>query len=380
MPTAVALDMLGFGMLIPDVQLRADAIGLKGWQIGFVLSSMFLVQSIVSPLWGRFGDRTGRRRVFLLCTLLSAGSMAIYAVASSASLILASRICAGLGAANVSSAYALLSVGTTDGNRSAGLGRLGAASMLGLSLGPVLGGQLVTLGGQALLGATGAISSLLAVTVVALLLPIDTPSEDSKDTPRKHPLDLLRSVPKLAVIAGIATVAWFALASLEGTFGRLIKHNLGFGQREFGYIFGFESLLGFGVQVALVGWVSKHASSRRILSLSYLSMAVGLGLMPVAPSFGFLLLTSVFYAVGSGLANPKINELAAEATPEDRRGEAYGLLQSTRSLGFILGPALGGLLFDHAVWWPYALAAAVCLVAGGASLALVPNLPKQSPA
>lgn len=373
LPIAVALDMLGFGMLIPDVQLRAEAIGLRGWQIGFVLSSMFLVQSIVSPAWGRYADRTGRRRVFILCTLLSASSMGIYAIATNSWLILASRVCAGLGAANVSSAYALLSVSTPEEKRSEAMGRMGAASMLGLSLGPAIGGQLVAHGGQMLLGLVGAMSSAMAVLLVTFCISVDTPANYEGQEGKKRSLELLRSVPALAVIAGIATVAWFALASLEGTFGRLIKHNLGLGQKEFGLIFGFESLLGFLVQIALVEWVSKRASSRRILALSYLSMGIGLGLMPVAPSFGFLLLTSVFYAVGSGLANPKINELAADATPEARRGEAYGLLQATRSLGFILGPALGGLLFDHAVWAPYALAAAVCALAAASAMALAPK-------
>ena len=83
-----SLDLVGFGMLIPSVQLRAERLGARGWLIGALLSSMFVVQTIASPLWGSLSDRVGRKPVVLACTALSAISMLVYAQASSVWVIL----------------------------------------------------------------------------------------------------------------------------------------------------------------------------------------------------------------------------------------------------------------------------------------------------
>ncbi|MES1227148.1 MAG: MFS transporter, partial [Armatimonadota bacterium] len=119
---AVFLDMLGFGMLIPGVQLRLESFGAQGWLIGLVQSSTFMIQTLVSPLWGRFGDQVGRKTVFVTCTMLSALSMGIYAVAPSVLLIALSRVVAGFGGANVSAAQALVAGSAED--RTANLGRI----------------------------------------------------------------------------------------------------------------------------------------------------------------------------------------------------------------------------------------------------------------
>src|SRR5438093_13036469 len=77
---SIFLDLVGFGMTFPDVQLRAQQYGAPGWMIGAILASYYLVQMIVSPRWGRLSDRTGRKPVLLTCGVLSAASMVIYAL------------------------------------------------------------------------------------------------------------------------------------------------------------------------------------------------------------------------------------------------------------------------------------------------------------
>src|ERR1051326_4855139 len=77
---AIFLDLVGFGMTFPDVQIRAQQYGAPGWMIGTVLASYYLVQMVAPPRWGRLSDRIGRKPVLLLCGLLSAASMVIYAL------------------------------------------------------------------------------------------------------------------------------------------------------------------------------------------------------------------------------------------------------------------------------------------------------------
>ncbi|HZH99381.1 MAG TPA: MFS transporter, partial [Fimbriimonadaceae bacterium] len=88
---AVFLDLVGFGMAFPDIQLRAEAFGAPGRIIGLLLASYFVTQIIASPMWGRLSDRVGRKPVLLVCTALSMLSMVAYAFSDNLWGILLSR-------------------------------------------------------------------------------------------------------------------------------------------------------------------------------------------------------------------------------------------------------------------------------------------------
>ena len=101
-----------------------------------------------------------------------------------------------------------------------------------------------------------------------------------------------------------------------------------------------------------------------MLRLGYLLQGIGLGITPFMPNLPALFGASTLFAVGTGLANPTLNTLCSEATPEPRQGEMFGLLQSARSFGFLFGPILGGFLFDWRPASPYLLAASVSIAVG----------------
>ncbi len=361
---AVFLDLVGFGMLIPDVQLRAEAMGAKGWLIGLLLASMFVTQLIFSPRWGAASDRLGRKKVFLACTGLSALGMLVYGLHDSLLFILVSRVLGGLGGANVAVANAWIADLAQGEDQAKAMGRLAAATTSGLILGPVVTSVLAQAEALPWLGATGFVFSALGLVLVALFVP-DTPPTAERSPGRRPIIDLriLSDLPQLRAMALIALVAWFSLAMLQGTFGRLIHLNLGYGQREFGLIFGYESLLEVVAQGVLLGWLTSKIADRHLLRAAYLFQGIGLAMTPFMPDLLALFGASTFYALGVGLASPLVNTLCSRLTPEDRQGEMFGTLQGARSVGFMIGPVLGGVLFDVAPSGPYVLAGVVCVAA-----------------
>lgn len=363
-------------MIFPDIQLRAEKMGAAGWLIGTMLASTFVVQLIASPQWGRLSDRLGRKPVLVTCSALSAAGLFVYGVAASIPLLLLSRVVSGLGGANVAIAQALVSDGTPEAERTVEMGRLGAAISLGLIAGPVAGGFLGHVSGLAVGMSAGASSGLGALLIVLFVRanPRLFPSEESSDSPRKRrglfDLALLRELKTLRALVIVAAVAWFSLAMLEGTFGRLIEKTLQFDQRQFGIVFGYESMLGFLVQAFFIARIAKRVRDDRLLRMSYVLQGLGLGLTPFTYLFpvaagwlGILLFFSTLYAVGSGFANPTLNSLCSKIAPPDRQGELFGLLQGARSIGFVIGPILGGALFDVGFALPYLFAAVTCVVA-----------------
>lgn len=377
---AIFLDLVGFGMAFPDVQLRAEAFGAPGWLIGAVLSSYFIVQFVVSPRWGALSDHIGRKPVLLVCTALSALSMLVYAFAGSVWLILLSRVLAGLAAANVIVGQAYLADITPEDERKAAMGRVSGAVLLGLIAGPAIGGELAARGGNYLMGITAASASTLSLLWILVGVKAMPPASERRPGARDpFGLKLLKESPQLARLFGVYVAGWFSLACLEGTFGRLIERLFGYGQREFGYIFGFESLLGALTGFFLV-WLTRRLSEAATLRAGYVLQGIGLGMNPLAPwiagwlvaaglphamapGFVALLLASVLYSLGSGVTNPTLMALASKSVNAERQGELFGLLQVARAAGFFIGPVLGGMLFDLAPAAPYVLACAVSLLA-----------------
>ncbi|MBV6458432.1 MAG: Tetracycline resistance protein, class C [Fimbriimonadaceae bacterium] len=360
---AIFLDLVGFGMIIPDIQTRAERLGAAGPVIGLLLASYFVVQILVSPKWGILSDRIGRKPVLVGCGLLSALSMVAYGLATTLWWILAARILAGLAAANVAVAQAYIADKTTLDERTAAMGRVGAAITTGLILGPALGGQLAKFGGNQAVGFVAAGFSLLGAVWIAMAVPHVAPTAERK--PGKGPVidfRLLKDVREVRPLIILAIAAFFALACLEGTFGRLIKQNLGLGEDAFGWIFSYESVLGVVVQAALLPWIVRQLQPTATLRTGFVLQGVGLALTPFAPNLAALFGCSTLYAVGVGLANPTINSLGSALTPENRQGELFGLLQAARSGGFIIGPILGGAMFDWMPAAPYLLAGAVSVV------------------
>jgi MFS family permease len=109
--------------------------------------------------------------------------------------------------------------------------------------------------------------------------------------------------------------------------------------------------------------VKAWLGDRRMLLLAFVFQGAGLAAMPFARSLFVLLGGATIYALGNGLLGPAINGWCSRVTPERRQGAMFGLLQSARSLGFMVGPALGGALFDFSPTAPYLLAGAVSALA-----------------
>ncbi len=384
-------------MVFPDIQTRAERflraepllhrLASPGVWIGVLLATGFVLQLLASPRWGRLSDRAGRRGVFVACQALSAFALLVYGRADTYALLLLSRVLSGLGAANVAVAQAYLADLTTAETRAGGMGRVSAAVSAGLVAGPAAGGFLAHLGGNRLLGLVGAsLSAAGALAAYLTMRPtVARPREEAVRRPKAAlDLSLLARVPAIRPLVLVSVVASFALATLEGTFGRLIARMLGYGELQFGIVFSYESLLSVAMGAFGLAWLARRLTQTRLLRLAFGLQGVGLALNPLAgplhpavPGMATLLFASTLYALGSGAANPTISAATSRAVPEDRQGELFGLLQIARNFGFVVGPVLGGRLFDLAPAAPYLFAGAVSLAA---ALAVPRAAPDPGPA
>src|SRR5438067_2377179 len=94
------------------------------------------------------------------------------------------------------------------------------------------------------------------------------------------------------------------------------------------------------------------------------SAALALAMLPLAASWSGIYACAFGLARGHGLSQPSVASLISRNAPPDTQGGALGVSQSAASLARVLGPAMGGALFQQvAPGAPYIVAAGLSLAA-----------------
>jgi EmrB/QacA subfamily drug resistance transporter len=197
------------------------ALGASLTQAQWINAAYLLSLSSLVLVGGAMGDRFGIARVFSLgIGIFIAGSMAC-AVALTPELMIAARAVKGVGAAlMVPGSMAMVSRAYPRAERGRALGLWAAASTLTTALGPVLGGMLVTWGGE--LGWRLIFALNLPLGLLALwLIRGRTPGDIGKPGIRVDVIGALFATSGLGLMAWALTepeapalVALAALASL----------------------------------------------------------------------------------------------------------------------------------------------------------------------
>ncbi|GAB4256400.1 MAG: MFS transporter [Thermoleophilia bacterium] len=111
--------------------------------LGWIPTSYVLATAAVLVPFGKVGDIYGRKRIYVLGTLVVAVASLLSALAPSAFWLLVFRVVAGVGSAMIfGTGLAIVTAVFPPGERGRAMGINVAAVYLGASLGPVLGGLL----------------------------------------------------------------------------------------------------------------------------------------------------------------------------------------------------------------------------------------------
>ena len=173
---------------------------------------------------------------------------------------------------------------------------------------------------------------------------------------------------RAAVIFVFITVAldMIALGVIAPVFVPLVEQFLhGDVQRTatvvgvFGAVF---ALMQF-VWAPLFGVLSDRVGRRPVIVLSNIGMAADYAVMALAPGLAWLLVGRVISGVTSATATAS-GAYISDVTPPAERARAFGMVGAAFGLGFILGPALGGLCGQFDPRLPFWVAGALSLLNG----------------
>ncbi len=122
----------------------------------------------------------------------------------------------------------------------------------------------------------------------------------------------------------------------------------------------------------VLGQLGDRFGRRPVLVLSMLAFGLDYLLMAVAPSLGWLLVGRIVAGIAGATYGPA-GAVIADVTPEDKRAASFGLLGAAFGIGFMIGPALGGLVAGFGPRAPFLLAAVLAFANAAAMIALLPE-------
>jgi EmrB/QacA subfamily drug resistance transporter len=390
----ILIDQTAVPLALPDI---AHGLQISSLAVQWVLNASLLPLAGLTVLGGRLADLRGRRKIFVLGSILFAGASALGGLAPTFSVLLTARVLQGVGGAlMLPTTVAIVSSAFSQGSAGRALGMMGGTAAVAGALGPTVGGVLTAaLSWRAVLLIN---VPLLVLTLVFTLraVPVDEPR-----TGRAH-VDLTGAATGglglAAVVFGLGQTAVWGWSS-PGVIGSLVVGVVAFAlfvHRErraknplmsFALLRERRNYLGATISQALAGMAEMGLGLifplLLILNLEMNPALAGLALIPttlpmviVAPlvgrwydrsggrpplvvGFGFLAVAGVLLAVGAqtrsypwllpgllvygiGLAIVlTVNDpVSIDTVPEPDHGQVSGVSATAEQGGGAIGIAL----------------------------------------
>ena len=413
--TTVAVDLIGFGIVLPILPQYAERFGAGAAVIGLLSASFSLAQLIFAPVWGKLSDRIGRKPIIIISLFGTAIGSLVTGFAGALWVLFLGRIIDGISGASVSVAQAAVADISPARQRARYMGLIGAAFGVGFVAGPTIG-ALAALGGPKVpffvAAAIAAVNALIALKrlpetargvkghplaradevalreaefAVANADAENIAAEPALDGPgivepahgalhhenADHTsADRRAEIIRLIVVAFVGVVAF---SGFEATFSLLANNRYGLGLSATAAVFAGIGVVLVGVQGGLVGPVTHRLGEGGTLRFGLIANCFGLLVLAFDLGWAGLVVALLLLTLGQGLLTPTLSSAVAGRAGLDT-GVWLGWQQSAGGAARVIGPLAAGALFQWAgMGWPYAVGA------GLAALALT-LLPKRSEA
>ncbi len=363
----VFIDLVGFGMIIPLIPYLGRSLGDSTFKAGLLMSIYSLMQFIFNPFWGQLSDKYGRRPILLLSLLGASISHLAFAFSTTFWFMFFARLFAGTFAANISAAMAAVADISDETQRSKRMGLIGAAFGLGFTVGPFFGGFISSQGAKIATEAPfGVWTAALAASLLCLLnfvfaiffLPETNPKILGLTVNDGRMSHLSPTVfQKLAAIAEyfkksslrnlLVTYGLnsFAMALMEVSLFFYVKDVFGLTLEDASLGFAYVGLVLVFTQGYLVRKLLPKYGEAKIINVSLILFAIGVGTIPLAPNLILFALPVTLLSIAQGLLSPALTGSISLKENSENQGRVMGVTQSLSALGRIIGPAIAGSIY-----------------------------------
>ncbi len=366
----IFIAFLGIGLVIPVIPSFMNIMHLSGKTMGYLVAVFAVSQLIMSPLTGRWIDRYGRKKIIIIGLFLFGISELIFGLGTNVSLLYVSRMLGGISAAFIMPGVtAYIADITSDEERPTAMGYMSAAISTGFIIGPGIGGFLAAYGIRVPFFFAAAVALVACLSSVFFLRePLNKIqlAEMAANAQRLSFIgDLRKSLHPVYYIAFmIVFVLAFGLSAYETVFSLFSDHKFGYTPRDIAAIITISSIFGVVVQVFMFGRMVDKLGEKKLIQWCLIAGAILAAASATISGFMLVLTVTCLIFLAFDLLRPALTTFLSRAAGQEQ-GFVAGMNSTYTSLGNIVGPAMGGILFDVNIHYPYLFAAVIMAVGLG---------------
>ncbi|MFD1706576.1 MFS transporter [Siminovitchia sediminis] len=358
---------LGIGLVIPVMPTIMNELNLSGSVVGNLVAAFAIIQLVTSPVAGRWADKYGRKRMIVIGLFIFSLSELLFGLGQSVEVLFISRFLGGFSAAFIMPAVtAYIADITTKETRPKALGYMSAAISTGFIIGPGFGGFLAELGTRVPFF-TAAVLALIAalISIITLREPVRNKAEAALN--QKAGIKRI-FVPMYFFAFMIIFITAFALAAFESFFSLYVDHKFAFTPKDIAIVITGGAIIGAVAQVVLFDWLTKKWGEIGLIRYCLLLSVVLVFLMTTVHTYVYILLVTFIIFVGFDLIRPAVTSYLSKIAG-DEQGFVGGMNSMFTSIGNVLGPIIGGILFDMNLDYPFYFSSIFLLAGVALSLA-----------
>ena len=364
---SVFVSVVAFSMVFPLLPVYAKHFQASNVTIGLLAASFALAQLLFSPFWGILSDRFGRKPIILIGLFGLSLSFLVFAFAANLATLFISRFIQGFfSGATMPSARAYVADLTTKEERIKAMGQIGAALSLGIILGPAIGGFLAQ---ESLVFPFLAASSVGLLNFLLMFLFLPESLKVKQDISLTIKLAWV-SLPRIwRGIRGplmplfVLGLVWsFVVSNNQVNVPLLGAEQFALGTQAIGIGFAIMGLVSAFTQFFLLTPITKLIGEHKTIAGGLSLLAISFITMPFLPTQVVYFYLVMFLAgIGSSVARPVITALITKESTEPQ-GATLGTSSAFESLGRLIGPLLGGMLFIFGFQAPFLFSGTITLL------------------
>ena len=342
-------------LLLPFLPLYVEQLGVSDhaaivqWS-GVAYGATFLTAAIFAPLWGRLGDRYGRKLMLIRASLGMALAMSLIGLSQNVYQLVGLRLLAGLLGGYSSGSTVLIATQTPRAQTAWAIGVMSSGIMAGNLAGPLIGGVLPQLIGIRMTFLAAGAGIFVAFLATSFLIRED-PRPPRRGAAAQH--GGWAAIPdKRPVVAMLITGMLLMLAnmSIEPIITVYVATIVPQAQRV-------TVVAGFAMSAAALGSILSASPLGKIADrLGHLKVIVGcmgvsaLLLIPQAFVTAGWQLVGLRFLMGLSLGGllPCVATVIRHNVPERIAGSILGYSTSAQYVGQVAGPLAGGFVGGHA--------------------------------
>src|SRR5512139_3434204 len=345
---AILLGSLSFGILQFSLPIYARQMGASALDIGWMFSIFAIMITVARPLVGWGIDHFGRKLFLVVSFLFYALAMGLFAIAQNVSMLYLARFVQGIGSSLLWIPAYTVATELSERDWGRAVGSVDMSSNRGGFFGSFIGFGLMLLVNPfelawkisfVVYGLMTLIASFLAWrgvpetrTVQEIAAPVEENHLDRRRLLRLMVIVLLTSI-STAMISPLLMI--FLQDKFTTDVAALAKAFL-------------PAAIAYAYLPGYMGGLSDRFGRTPLMAIGLVGAGIVSLLMPLMTSLVMLSGLWLLEAGGLSASSPAEGALVADLTGKNVRGTGYGFYTLASGLGLILGPLLGGWLYDAA--------------------------------